>query len=174
MRRFWILSLLLVALTVCFAPGCRKKLPPRHSPQSLIGEKLPPIRINRIDVGPTSLKAEEGKPTILALWATWCEPCHKEIPALVHWWRMRDDVNLIVLNVDELSVDLTEIRRMAADFRLEAPVLATTPAKASPLGLRALPVMYVLDESATVVKVTEGFVHVDAMTSWLEDTLEGL
>ena len=34
--------------------------------------------------------------------------------------------------------------------------------------------MYVLDESATVVKVTEGFVHVDAMTSWLDDTLEGL
>lgn len=174
MRRLWILTLLFVAFAVIGTPGCQKKLPPQHSPQALIGQQLPPIRINRIDVGPTNLKSVKGKPAVLALWATWCEPCRSEIPALVHWSRMQDDVELIVLNVDELSVDLTEIRTLAGEFALEAPLLATTPAKASPLGLRALPVMYVLDEHGVVRAVSEGFVNVDAMKSWLNSTLKSL
>ena len=174
MRRTLVAALILVSLSATGLFGCTKKLPPQYTPHALIDAELPPIRVNRIDVGPTSLKVEPGKPTVLALWATWCVPCREEIPALVHWSRMQEHTQLIVLNVDELSVDLTVIRTLAGEFGLDAPVLATTPAKASPLGLRALPVIYVMDAEGIVRAVKEGYEGVEAMHAWIAETVDQL
>lgn len=174
MSRFALLIVVLVSMLLVAPVGCQKKLPPQHSPQALLEQPLPPIRVNRIDVGPTSLKAAKDKPTVLALWATWCDPCREEIPVLMHWYRMQEEVELIVLNVDELSVDLTEIRQLAGEFGLDAPLLATTPAKASPLGLRALPVVYVIDKEGVVRDINEGFVDAETLLAWLESSLSAL
>lgn len=174
MRRTVVAALILVSLSAHGLFGCTKKLPAQFTPHALIDAELPPIRVNRIDVGRTSLKVKLGKPTVLALWATWCEPCREEIPALAHWSRMQEHTQLIVLNVDERSTDLSEIRTLAGEFGLDAPLLATTPGDAAPLGLRALPVIYVIDADGTVRAVKEGFEGVEAMHAWIAETVDQL
>jgi thiol-disulfide isomerase/thioredoxin len=51
---------------------------------------------------PTLLK---GKPTWVNLWATWCQPCLREIPLLIKWQgELRKDgvdVDVLLLSLDE-------------------------------------------------------------------------
>jgi protein-disulfide isomerase/thiol-disulfide isomerase/thioredoxin/uncharacterized membrane protein len=46
-----------------------------------------------------------GKPFILTFWATWCEPCKKELPALAEMYRKyrKDGLEIVAVNVDKNS-----------------------------------------------------------------------
>jgi thiol-disulfide isomerase/thioredoxin len=43
---------------------------------------LPPLTFQTLDGGRVSLAEYRGRATVLNLWATWCGPCVKEMPAL--------------------------------------------------------------------------------------------
>src|SRR5690349_10310101 len=45
-------------------------------------QPAPETGFTDIDGKPASLAAFTGKPTVVNLWATWCEPCLKEMPSL--------------------------------------------------------------------------------------------
>lgn len=167
MQKWIVLAFVAFSLLVS---GCKEKLPPLHSPQLLVGQALPKIRIHRIDVGPTDLKPVAGKPNLLALWATWCEPCREEIPTLRRWAGVNPHVELIVLNVDSIGADVDALRTAAAEMGLPAPLLATSPERASALGLRALPVLYMIDANGIVTDVREGFTDAATFEAWLTST----
>lgn len=153
-RLLLVLTLLLCSLSIS---ACEKKEPWVPSPDAIVGQALPKLRIHRIDVGPIDLKITPGRPTILALWATWCEPCKEEIPALLRWQGERQDVDLLVLNVDSTEIDLNLLRKTAGELGLGAPLLATTPARAGALGLRSLPLVFLIDQHGVVIDAHEGW-----------------
>lgn len=52
------------------------------------GGLVPSVSVSTIDGRATSLRdLAAGKPTIVNMWASWCDPCTRELPALS---RMRD------------------------------------------------------------------------------------
>ena len=46
------------------------------------GQPAPQIAFTAPDGKPTSLAAFKGKPLLMNLWATWCQPCITELPSL--------------------------------------------------------------------------------------------
>ena len=48
---------------------------PPHAP-------LPELSARRLDGGEIALRSFLGKPMVVNLWATWCPPCRREMPAL--------------------------------------------------------------------------------------------
>ena len=46
------------------------------------GTPAPALAFRSPDGGPASLAAFRGRTVLLNLWATWCEPCKREMPAL--------------------------------------------------------------------------------------------
>jgi thiol-disulfide isomerase/thioredoxin len=64
------------------------------------GEAAPAIAFTAPDGKKTNLAAFKGKPVLLNLWATWCAPCVREMPALDRL-AQREGAKLQVLTVSQ-------------------------------------------------------------------------
>jgi len=89
--------------------------------------------------------ADERDTRVLHLWARWCAPCRRELPALQRWARrlQRPGVSVLTVAFDEDAFALGEFVR---DIGLSLPVLLGD-ASALPAALRPdrLPQTVVLD-----------------------------
>lgn len=106
-------------------------------------KELPEIAFEDRDGGPVTLADFEGRVVVLNLWATWCAPCRREMPALDRLQAAYGgpDFEVVALSVDrgsldnvlnfldEVGVEHLEVYRdptMAASRTLRAPGLPTT------------------------------------------------
>lgn len=73
-----------------------------------------------------ALAAHRGRPVVLNLWATWCEPCIKEFPELIALARERQDVAIISVSIDEAE-DRPGLEAFVADRKPPFPVYMKAP-----------------------------------------------
>jgi thiol-disulfide isomerase/thioredoxin len=64
---------------------------------------LPPLTLDSLEGRSMSLADFAGKPTVVNLWATWCPPCRREMPALQRAQAANPDVNIVFVNQGEES-----------------------------------------------------------------------
>lgn len=62
---------------------------------------LPPLTLNSLEGGPVSLAGFTGKPIVVNLWATWCPPCQREMPAMQQAQAANPDVHFVFVNQGE-------------------------------------------------------------------------
>jgi len=94
--------------------------------------------------------AFEGKPAIVALWATWCSACRKEMPALVELdaWARAHGVTFVAIAVGEPRDRVTSFTRQR---RLPYPVWIDEDFRlAETLGETRVPSTFVLDRFGRV------------------------
>ena len=67
----------------------------------------PDLKFDGPDGRPTDLKAFSGKALLVNLWATWCVPCRKEMPALDALQQKLGgaDFQVVAINVDTAKLD---------------------------------------------------------------------
>ena len=117
---------------------------------------LPDINGNQV-----SLASYRGKIVVLNFWASWCEPCREEMPALARLALMlegRDDIVLVTISTDEevTAVRDTLTTLFAADDELKSKI---------PKGTIPFPVL--LDPEVAVV--TEKFGTTKYPETWIID-----
>lgn len=99
-----------------------------------------PDRVGAVDLdgAPLAIEPEPDRPVLVHFFASWCEPCAEELPALAAFARSRADaVRLIGVNVAEPA---SRAKKFAARFDLPGAV-ALDEAKevAKAFGVRGLP-----------------------------------
>lgn len=62
---------------------------------------LPELSVRRLDGVEVPLRSFQGKPMVVNLWATWCPPCRREMPALGAMQARRPDVAFVFVNQGE-------------------------------------------------------------------------
>ncbi|MDH4310411.1 MAG: redoxin family protein [Gammaproteobacteria bacterium] len=62
---------------------------------------LPSLTLSSLEGRSVSLADFAGKPTVVNLWATWCPPCRREMPALQQVQAANPDVNIVFVNQGE-------------------------------------------------------------------------
>jgi thiol-disulfide isomerase/thioredoxin len=96
---------------------------------------------------PVSLSDLRGRIVVLNVWATWCSPCRKEMPALDRLQARFDqkDVEVVALSIDRKGLD--PVRRFLASVGVRhlAPYIDESGGASRSLGLVGLPGTLVID-----------------------------
>ena len=114
------------------------------SPASAAGLETSP----RLPAAPPALQqaldAVRGRAVIVNFWASWCEPCRKEMPALVELDESEPGLALITVAVADRAADT---RRFLADYLMDHTVVVADPDQgiARAWNARMIPTTYVLD-----------------------------
>lgn len=115
------------------------------------GERLPDLTLPCLTDGSSvELASLAGRPTLVNLWASWCQPCRDEMPLLERNHRKHGD------QVAFVGVDTQDITGAAAEFLEEVgvtypQVVDTEGELLRNLRLPGLPVTVLLDSEARVV-----------------------
>jgi thiol-disulfide isomerase/thioredoxin len=112
-----------------------------------------------------------GEVTVINVWATWCQPCKQEQPALqATHERYRDrGVEFLGINYND---DLETARRWVQDRGVTYPSIYDPDGRtAALLGFPFLPDTYVVDGSGTIRYVVYGDTTEDELSGLIDDLL---
>ena len=120
--------------------------------------EAPALELPRLSGGgETALADYRGRVVVLNIWASWCEPCRDEAPALrAAHERLRADRSGTVLGAtyDDATADS---KAFVAEQRLSYPSVRDVGKDlAEQYGTRSLPETFVLDREGRVVAVGRG------------------
>lgn len=62
---------------------------------------MPDLQVTTLNGQPVSLSQYEGRPVVLNLWASWCPPCRREMPAFEQAQAEFPDIAFVMLNQGE-------------------------------------------------------------------------
>lgn len=65
------------------------------------GTPLPEVTLQHLDGSPATLAQLRGRPVVVNLWATWCPPCRRELPALRAAQLAHPEVAFVFVNQGE-------------------------------------------------------------------------
>jgi len=128
-----------------------------------VPEQLPDIRLPDTDGAMHKLSDWKGKPLIVNFWATWCDPCRREIPLLSALRRehAREGLEIVGIAVDQVEA----VREYAKTHKLDYPVLVGDEgglAAVTALGMdTVLPFTVFADAQGHVVTLKIGELHAD-------------
>jgi peroxiredoxin len=141
-------------------------------------ERLPDVSLPDLQGVTHSLRDFSGRPLVVNFWATWCEPCRREIPLLESLWRekSRDELEIVGIAVDHPE----SVRQFVRELGIDYPVLVGEKG-----GLEAvtafgmdtvLPFSVFVDPEGQIVTLKLGELHRDEASfilARLEDVRHG-
>jgi len=127
-------------------------LPPMPTLPQVVGAPVLDFELPALDgSGTVRLSDYAGRPVFLNFWATWCEPCKRELPAFEQFTAEQGEDGAIVLAIntgeDEATVraflEAQGVEGLNVLFDPEATVART-------YGVIQIPVTFVIDEAGNV------------------------
>jgi thiol-disulfide isomerase/thioredoxin len=114
------------------------------------GAPAPQISLPVVGGGTSDLTAERGKVVLVNFWATWCEPCKAEMPALQQLADELRDRPFRLYSVD-LQEDADQIVAFERDHGLSLYALMDQDGEAlHAYGVRALPSTFLIDQKGVL------------------------
>lgn len=115
-----------------------------------VGGPAPSIQAETLKGKTVSLSDYRGKVVLLTFWATWCEPCKKEMPEIQAAYERYEKDGLVVLAVN-FGEKLDTASSFAHHGKLTFPILLDRRANiAERFGVVSLPVTFFIDQDGII------------------------
>jgi len=112
------------------------------------GDLLPPVSVMSLNGDSVSLEKNEGKFTVLNIWATWCTPCIKELPSLQRLsHKLNGDWRVMAVSIDA-KTDKIEGFTVKTDSAEIANYHDTNMELQEAINVIQLPVTYIVDDQS--------------------------
>lgn len=139
-----------------------------------VGEPVPAPTLTTLDEsGQKSLADYKGKWVLVNVWASWCNPCRDESPALQDFYERYKDKNFTVLGVDSQDT-IEDAGKFVAEFGLTYPhVHDGSGDYADELGTTGVPESFLVDPDGNLVLPRPGPVTTDYLEQQVVPYLTG-
>jgi peroxiredoxin len=115
------------------------------------------FKVAALDGGKLSLADLRGKVVFLNLWATWCEPCREEMPAMERLWQRYKGQGLVVIALSMDSSGARVVKPYIERAKYTYPVgLDPKMETASLYGARSVPSTFIIDRSGVIRGIALG------------------
>lgn len=171
LTKYVFLVLALLGLVGCNRQSASPTLPTKHAGE--IGSSLPDFSVTGLQGHPLSSSELRGKVVLIDFWATWCQPCKKEMPG---YQRLLDEYGsrgLIVMGFKfDNMPDMEDPLQFANGIGVRYPLaVATDDLKQSFGGIEGLPTTMLYDRQGILRMKVIGFEYTDNVESALKPLL---
>jgi peroxiredoxin len=118
----------------------------------VISGPVPDFKLPRL-TGPGRLSTNhlDGSPYVLNFWATWCDPCRKEMPVFERVWQKYKSRGVVIVGVN-INDDLGDAREFVRELGVTYPlVVDENDELATELGVKGLPQTFFVDTAGDIV-----------------------
>ncbi|OUS27903.1 hypothetical protein A9Q98_08445 [Thalassotalea sp. 42_200_T64] len=126
-----------------------------QSAQAMQGKQWPQLAMSALY--PTVEADKENKPwQLINVWATWCEPCRKEMPMLENLASAltAENFSLILLSID---TDLNLVKEFTLRYYIDSSVFITSRDEVEQqLSVLSYPMTFLVNPEGEIVKVYQG------------------
>jgi thiol-disulfide isomerase/thioredoxin len=117
---------------------------------------VPAFAVPLLDGGRFDSASARGKVVLLDFWASWCEPCLRELPHLETLWKSRHTRGLEAIAVNAEEPDYLALRT-AKRLGLTLPIGRYTPEMEARFAARTLPTVVLLDREGRLRARWDGY-----------------
>jgi thiol-disulfide isomerase/thioredoxin len=131
-----------------------------------------PVSLYDLQGKPAQLTKHLGKRyTVVNLWATWCVPCRREMPALIKLDKKMRPRGVQVVGIS-LDSERKGVEAFAKQMGINYPMLYGGPDYAQALGVQGIPITLILDDAGVLLDGILSEVSEALLTSKLETLLQ--
>jgi thiol-disulfide isomerase/thioredoxin len=139
-----------------------------------VGEPAPDKELSTLDGSGTGRIADYGGKWVLVnFWASWCEPCRTEAPALERLHRAHPDrFTVLGINLDDNTADASEF---VETYELSYPQLRDGDGRErrDAYGMTGFPESFLIDPEGDIVVIRRGPVDESYLAEFIEPALSG-
>lgn len=171
MLRQLVLILALVGLVGCNRQSASPTLPTKHAGE--IGSSLPDFSVTDLQGQSFSSADFRGKVVLVDFWATWCQPCKKEMPGYQRLVGEYGSHGFVVIGFKFDNMPDTENPvQFAKEIDVHYPLaVATDDLKEKFGGIEGLPTTMLYDRKGILRMKVIGFEYTDNVESALKPLL---
>jgi thiol-disulfide isomerase/thioredoxin len=134
----------------------------------LIDQPAPNFELTGLDGASYRLSSFRGRVVFINFWATWCEPCKKELPAMQQFAGENDRAAVLAINVDEpvdtVQTFLTEFGATELTVLLDPDLTAYDA-----YGVNRLPITFVVDPGGVIRYAHVGEITLDDLNAYRDE-----
>ena len=140
-----------------------------------VGDQAPDFRLEQINkyhqLETIQLSDTHGKGVMLNFWATYCEPCEKEMPYMEKLYADYQEKGIEILAVNLGEAKLT-VDRFIDKHQLTFPVLHDRKGQVTDLyKIGPMPTTYFIDPEGKIVEKVEGALTLDRLEGYFMEIL---
>jgi cytochrome c biogenesis protein CcmG, thiol:disulfide interchange protein DsbE len=169
----WIVGgLVAVALVVLIAAFFPNEIDQNRGPAQVIGMSAPDVSVPLVRGGSVALRGLRGQDVLLNVWATWCGPCRREMPALERLARAQAG-RLLVVAIDQ-GEDPRTAKAYADRFGITFAVGVDAGQRlGTALHLAGLPSSFFIDKNGVIREAVDGEMTYESMAQKAERLIAG-
>ncbi|MGZ3237145.1 MAG: TlpA disulfide reductase family protein [Burkholderiaceae bacterium] len=117
-----------------------------------VGKTAPPLEVTQLDGTKFSLADHAGNVVLVNIWASWCEPCREEMPAIEAFYKAHhaEGLDLLAISLDDAK-DLPQVKEVMRSYSYPAAMLADAKMKGYGRIWR-MPMTFVIDRQGILRK----------------------
>lgn len=124
------------------------------APAASVGDPVPAYQARSLDGEAVTLAGLHGEVVLLNVWATWCYPCRREMPAIeaLHRELGGDGLAVVAVSIDGAGAE-PEIRAFLEEFGISFAVLHDPEQRiVRAFATRGVPETFLIDRDGTLLR----------------------